>query len=230
MTAKKIFFLPFFLILCTLAFCQQSGNKNAAKQEAHYVKIETDFGTMVVQLFNETPRHRDNFLKLVGEGFYDDLLFHRVIRGFMIQGGDPTSKNARPGVPLGAGNLGYTVAAEFNPELIHRKGALAAARQGDNVNPSKASSASQFYIVQGNVWDERGLQMIEQRFGRKLTDKQRQIYSTIGGAPHLDGDYTVFGQVVEGLDVIDKIAAVQCGVGDRPIKDIKMKISVVKSN
>lgn len=227
MKAKKIFFFSLFLSFCFFAFSQSAENKKNAKQETYYVKIETDYGVMKVQLFNETPKHRDNFLKLVKEGFYDGLLFHRVIKGFMIQGGDPTSKNARPGYPLGSGNLGYTVPAEFVPDLIHRKGALAAARQGDQVNPTKASSASQFYIVQGNVWDERGFQMIEQRFGRKLTEKQRQVYSTVGGTPHLDGDYTVFGQVVEGLDVIDKIAAVQCGVGDRPVADIKMKISVV---
>lgn len=146
----------------------------------------------------------------------------------MIQGGDPDSKNAKPGQMLGAGNLGYTVPAEFNAKLIHRKGALAAARQGDQVNPTKASSASQFYIVQGNVWDEANLQMMETRMGKKFSDAQRRVYTTVGGTPHLDGDYTVFGQVVEGLEVIDKIAAVQCGRGDRPVVDVKMKITVVE--
>lgn len=228
MKAKKFLFFIFFLSLCSLLSAQSTGNKQTAKQKTYYVKIETDYGTMKVQLYNETPQHRDNFLKLVKEGFYDGLLFHRVIRNFMIQGGDPTSKNAKPGQPLGAGNLGYTVPAEFKPNLIHRKGALAAARQGDQVNPKKASSASQFYIVQGNVWDEPNLQMMEKRFGKKFTDTQRRIYTTVGGTPHLDGDYTVFGQVVEGLEVIDKIAAVQCGPADRPVKDVKMKIYVVE--
>lgn len=228
MKAKKFLFLIFFFSLCSLLSAQSSVNKASAKQKTYYVKIETNYGTMKVQLFNETPKHRDNFLKLVRDGFYDGLLFHRVIRNFMIQGGDPDSKNAKPGQMLGAGNLGYTVPAEFNAKLIHRKGALAAARQGDQVNPTKASSASQFYIVQGNVWDEANLQMMETRMGKKFSDAQRRVYTTVGGTPHLDGDYTVFGQVVEGLEVIDKIAAVQCGRGDRPVVDVKMKITVVE--
>lgn len=228
MKAKKFLFFIFFFSLCSLLSAQSSVNKASAKQKTYYVKIETNYGTMKVQLFNETPKHRDNFLKLVRDGFYDGLLFHRVIRDFMIQGGDPDSKNAKPGQMLGAGNLGYTVPAEFNAKLIHRKGALAAARQGDQVNPTKASSASQFYIVQGNVWDEANLQMMETRMGKKFSDAQRRVYTTVGGTPHLDGDYTVFGQVVEGLEVIDKIAAVQCGRGDRPVVDVKMKITVVE--
>ena len=228
MKAKKFLFLIFFFSLCSLLSAQSSVNKASAKQKTYYVKIETNYGTMKVQLFNETPKHRDNFFKLVRDGFYDGLLFHRVIRNFMIQGGDPDSKNAKPGQMLGAGNLGYTVPAEFNAKLIHRKGALAAARQGDQVNPTKASSASQFYIVQGNVWDEANLQMMEARMGKNFSDAQRRVYTTVGGTPHLDGDYTVFGQVVEGLEVIDKIAAVQCGRGDRPVVDVKMKITVVE--
>ena len=183
---------------------------------------------MTVELFNETPKHRDNFIKLVNEGFYNDLLFHRVINNFMIQGGDPNSRNAKPGQMLGNGNLGYTVPAEFVQGLIHRKGALAAARQGDMVNPTKASSPCQFYIVQGNVWPVEQLQVMAQRMGKTFDKQQLETYSTVGGTPHLDYDYTVFGQVIDGLDVIDKIAAVKCGPGDRPVEDVKMKIKVIE--
>ncbi len=226
-TKKYLFFFLFsfsFLFLAGQSVVAQSVKQKTVSK----VKISTDYGDMVVELYNDTPKHRDNFLKLVRQGFYNDLLFHRVISGFMIQGGDPTSKNAPAGQQLGSGNLGYTVPAEFVPAHIHRKGALAAARQGDNVNPNKASSASQFYIVQGNVWTLQQLQMVEQRFGRKLTKQQQQIYTSVGGAPHLDGDYTVFGQVVSGLEVIDKIAAVQCDRFDRPLKNIKMTIVEIK--
>lgn len=194
----------------------------------YYVLVETDYGNMTIKLYNETPKHRDNFLKLVNEGFYDDLLFHRVINGFMIQGGDPNSRAAKPGQMLGDGNLGYTVPAEFNAGLYHRKGALAAARMGDDVNPKKESSSCQFYIVQGNVWPEEQLRMFAARYGKQLTDAQVATYTTVGGTPHLDGDYTVFGQVVEGLEVIDAIAAVRTGYADRPVKDVKMKITVIE--
>jgi peptidyl-prolyl cis-trans isomerase B (cyclophilin B) len=229
MNAKKIIFSLFFLLMGTAIFAQSTVNKGTTKEKVYYVSIETDYGTMKVQLYNETPKHRDNFLKLVREGFYTDLLFHRVIRNFMIQGGDPNSRNARAGMPLGSGNpLGYTVPAEFVPSLIHRKGALAAARQPDQVNPAKASSPSQFYIVQGDVWTDDVLNQMERSYGKKFSAEQRKVYTTIGGTPHLDGDYTVFGQVVEGLDVIDKIAAVECGYADRPVKDVKMKITVVE--
>ena len=147
----------------------------------------------------------------------------------MIQGGDPNSRDAKPGAPLGNGNLGYTVPAEFVKGLIHRKGALAAARQGDMVNPTKASSSCQFYIVQGNVWTNDMLQMMSQRMGKTFDQQQIDVYTTVGGTPHLDYDYTVFGQVVEGLDVIDKIAAVNCDPAtNRPLEDVKMKISVLK--
>ena len=197
-------------------------------EKKYYVLIETSFGNMVVQLYNETPKHRDNFIKLVKEGFYDGLLFHRVINNFMIQGGDPNSRDARPGQMLGNGNLGYTIPAEFVKGLIHKKGALAAARMGDNVNPSKASSACQFYIVQGNVWPQDQLQRLAMQMGKSLDQQQIDVYTTVGGTPHLDYDYTVFGQVIEGLDVIDKIAAVKCGSGDRPVEDVKMKISMIE--
>ncbi|MBI1221908.1 MAG: peptidylprolyl isomerase [Bacteroidetes bacterium] len=192
------------------------------------VEIITDFGTMKVRLYDETPLHRDNFLKLANEGFYDGLLFHRVIRNFMIQGGDPNSKNAGPDAQLGGGGPGYTIPAEFNPALYHKKGALAAARMGDQVNPQKASSGSQFYIVQGSVMDEQKLGMMTAQSGVKYSPEQIQAYTTIGGTPFLDGQYTVFGEVVEGLDVIDKIAAVQTRPGDRPVQDVKMTIRVVK--
>lgn len=224
----KIAFLGIFLSLAPFLSAQKSDNKNVDGQKNVYVLIETSYGNMTVKLYNETPLHRDNFVKLVGEGFYDELLFHRVINNFMIQGGDPNSRNAQPGVPLGAGNLSYRIPAEFRPEFYHKKGALAAARQGDNVNPKKESSSCQFYLVQGQVWDDAKLQMMEQRVGKTFTPEQKEVYKTQGGTPFLDGDYTVFGEVVEGLDVIDKIAAVPTGAMDRPVEDVKMKISIVE--
>ncbi|MDX5321006.1 MAG: peptidylprolyl isomerase [Bacteroidota bacterium] len=192
------------------------------------VEIITDFGTMKVRLYDETPLHRDNFIKLVEEGFYNDLLFHRVIKSFMIQGGDPDSRGAAPEVQLGSGGPGYTVPAEIRPGLFHKKGALSAARMGDQVNPQRASSGSQFYIVQGNVVPEPMLQQFSARSGITYTPEQVEAYKTIGGTPHLDGQYTVFGEVVEGLEVIDKIAAVQTRPGDRPVQDVKMTVRVVK--
>lgn len=180
-------------------------------------------------MYNETPKHRDNFLKLVREGTYDDLLFHRVIKDFMIQGGDPNSRTAKPGQMLGDGELGYTIPAEFVPTLYHKKGALAAARQGDQVNPRKESSSCQFYIVQGNKWDANRLAMVEQRMGKSFTPEQAQVYATLGGTPFLDGDYTVFGEVVEGMEVIDKIAATKTGPNDRPVEDVKMKLKVLEN-
>ena len=239
MKNKKVAFLIFFSALFFVA-CSQKNVKNDGNTDArdtsvasvdkplNYVLIETDFGDITVLLFNETPRHRDNFLKLVEDGFYDGLLFHRVIRNFMIQGGDPKSRDAQPGAMLGDGGLPYTIPAEFVPSLFHRKGALAAARQGDNVNPNKESSSCQFYIVQGNVWNPSQLKMMENQLHKHFSAEQVEAYTTVGGTPHLDGEYTVFGQVVEGLDVIDKIAAVQCGPFDRPIKDVKMKMKIIK--
>ena len=194
-----------------------------------YVKIETTYGNMVVKLYNETPKHRDNFLKLVNDGTYNGLLFHRVIKDFMIQGGDPNSRNAQKGQMLGDGELGYTIPAEFVPTLYHKKGALAAARQSDMVNPKKESSSCQFYIVQGNKWDANRLSMVEQRMGKTFTAEQAEVYATLGGTPFLDGDYTVFGEVVEGMEVIDKIAAVQTDGNDRPQEDVKMKMTVLKN-
>lgn len=193
-------------------------------ENVYFVQITTDFGTMKVKLYNETPLHRDNFVKLVSEGFYDSLLFHRVIKGFMIQGGDPQSKNAAAGQMLGSGDVGYRVPAEFNDSLYHKKGVLAAAR--DN-NPEKASSGCQFYIVQGKPMIENELQMAERRSGKPMSEAKRNDYKTIGGSVWLDGEYTVFGEVIEGLDVIDKIAAVPCGPMDRPASDVRMKMVLV---
>ncbi|MCB0663275.1 MAG: peptidylprolyl isomerase [Saprospiraceae bacterium] len=192
------------------------------------VEIITDYGTMTVQLFDATPQHQDNFIKLAEEGFFDGLIFHRVINGFMIQGGDPESKNARPGQRLGSGGPGYTIPAEFNDSLIHVKGALAAARQGDQVNPEKRSSGSQFYIVQGRPMSENQISMMEAQKDRHYTSEQRDQYTQVGGTPFLDGEYTVFGQVIKGLDVIDKIAQVQTDGSDRPVEDVKMTVKVIR--
>lgn len=226
---KKITILAFFLLMLTLGWSQAAGYQNKKTDKPVKVEMTTSLGKMVFVLYNDTPLHRDNFLKLVKSHTYDSLLFHRVIKNFMIQAGDPNSRKAKPNQMLGDGTLGYTIPAEFRSNHIHKKGALCAARQGDNVNPRKESSASQFYVVQGQVWDERSLNMMEQRFGRKFSEEQRKIYTTIGGTPHLDGDYTVFGELVEGMDVVDKIASVETGMADRPVKDVRiLKVKVIK--
>jgi cyclophilin family peptidyl-prolyl cis-trans isomerase len=195
--------------------------------KACLVEIETEFGTMIVQLYDATPEHRDNFLKLAAEGFYDDLLFHRVINGFMVQGGDPKSRGAKPGQNLGSGGPDYTVKAEFVDTLFHVKGALAAARTGDNVNPEKRSSGSQFYIVHGRPATDQQLDQLESQQGFRYPTETRNIYKTQGGTPMLDKNYTVFGRVISGLEVIDKIAATPTAPGDRPKTDVKMKIRVL---
>ena len=266
--------LIMFLLLGEVS-CGHSGNQ----PQGNLVIISTSMGEMKVKLYDETPLHRDNFRKLAGEGFYNDLLFHRVIHNFMIQGGDPDSRSARPGIRLGNGGPGYTVPAELVPTLFHKKGALAAARQGDQVNPEKASSGSQFYIVQGKVFRQGELDTLEIQMngGRqqnimrnlltavqeelnryqqenkqeaynlkmaelkaeadsifaaspkmKFSDAQRQAYTTIGGTPHLDGGYTVFGEVIEGLEVLDKIAGSETDKTDRPVQDVKMKMSMAR--
>ncbi len=190
------------------------------------VEIETEFGTMTAELYNSTPKHRDNFIKLAEEGYYNDLLFHRVINGFMIQGGDPNSRNAPAGQMLGSGGPNYQIPAEFVDTLAHVKGALAAARTN---NPEKKSSGSQFYIVQGGgPVNEQMLNQIEASKGFHYTPEQREQYQSLGGTPFLDRDYTVFGRVIKGLEVIDKIAATQTSAGDRPVKDVKMKMRVIK--
>jgi cyclophilin family peptidyl-prolyl cis-trans isomerase len=197
------------------------------------VRIETSLGTMVVELYNETPGHRDNFLKLAGEGFYDDLLWHRVIKGFMAQGGDPDSRNSESGVRLGSGGPGYTVPAEIDPQFIHVKGALAAARQGDQVNPARRSSGSQFYIVQGRDVSQQMLQgvvrNIAQATGESFSYTPDQIaqYTELGGTPHLDMQYTVFGRVIEGLDVLDAICEATSTRSNRPLEDITMRMEIL---
>lgn len=198
-----------------------------SKETVQLVELSTRFGNMTILLYNETPQHRDNFVRLVEEGFYNDLLFHRVIKQFMVQGGDPDSKTAQPGAALGTGGPGYTVPAEFTNALIHQKGALSAARMGDAVNPEKASSGSQFYIVQGQTYTAETLNGMEARSGRQYTDEQKAIYAEKGGTPHLDGGYTVFGQVIKGLEVIDQIAAVATDSRDRPVEDVKMTMKML---
>lgn len=192
------------------------------------ILIETEYGDMKVRLYDETPLHRDNFIKLAEEGYLDGTLFHRVINGFMIQGGDPDSKNAKAGVALGMGGPDYKIPAEFNEELMHYKGVLAAARQGDVYNPEKESNGSQFYIVQGSQITNEMLTKLQQRKGIRYTKEQRSKYIKLGGTPQLDMEYTVFGEVVEGLDVIDKIAAAQVDKRNRPLTDIKMTVKAIK--
>ncbi|MBY0432670.1 MAG: peptidylprolyl isomerase [Cyclobacteriaceae bacterium] len=244
------------------------------------VTIKTSYGDMVAILYDETPKHKQNFIKLAKEHYFDSMLFHRVIQGFMIQGGDPDSRKAQPGQHIGTGGPGYTVDAEFNPKFFHEKGALSAARLGDQQNPTKASSGSQFYVVQGTVmsaadvenlrFDQMKLMTglrkmfedpankglldslnqlyysgdmnayqkqlfelaprVEKSTGMKVTkdisEEKKKLYTTVGGSPHLDGDYTVFGKVIKGLDVIDKIAAVQKDGADRPLEDVRMFVTV----
>lgn len=198
------------------------------------VVLSTVYGDMTIMLYEDTPLHKANFLKLVEESYYDSLLFHRVIYGFMIQGGDPNSKNAPANTRLGNGGPGYTIPAEFNPDYIHKKGALSAARQGDMVNPEKESSGSQFYIVQGKPLEATSLSRTNEHRTKNnidfvpYTEEQIEIYGTIGGTPHLDGEYTVFGEVIEGLNVIDSIAAMPVDRANRPITDIVMTMTIVK--
>jgi cyclophilin family peptidyl-prolyl cis-trans isomerase len=190
------------------------------------IKITTDSGVIIVKLYDSTPLHKANFIKLVEQGFYDSLMFHRIISGFMIQGGDPNSKNAEPGIMLGNGGGDMQrIPAEFRPELIHLKGALAAARDG---NPEKASSACQFYLVQGKKWSDAELDQIEKKINVKYTPAQRNAYKTVGGTAFLDQDYTVFGMIVKGIEVVDKISAAAKNEMDRPNQDIRMKMEVVK--
>ena len=202
---KKLILAALVLVGLT---CQ--AQKNNTEKET-VVVIKTNMGTIKAKLYNDTPLHRDNFIKLVNEGWYNGSPFHRVIKDFMIQGGQNANGQLDPG---------YTIPAEFKDNHFHKKGALAAARQPDQVNPKKASSGSQFYIVQGKVYDERTIDMFESRMGKVFSARQRQAYQTVGGTPHLDGDYTVFGEVIDGLDVVDKIAAVETGRMDVPIKPV----------
>ena len=255
----------------------KSGKKQQQKTQSNMkVKIQTMLGDIVVRLYDETPIHRDNFIKLAKEGYYDGTLFHRVIKDFMIQGGDPDSKGAPAGKMLGVGGPDYTLEAEIKDGLFHKRGALAAARQGDQVNPERRSSGSQFYIVWGQVYNEgqlrqfskqlkmqrmqdifnqlaaarkaeimqmrrernrAGLQELQDQLAAEaekqaagytgLSEEQQRIYSTVGGTPHLDGQYTVFGEVEQGLDVVEMIQSSATGRGDRPIDDIEMRVSVI---
>ena len=277
---KKSFVLILFV---SIVFTFIYAFTNNANSNDSIVVINTKYGDVKVKLYNETPLHKANFLKLVSQNFFDDLLFHRVIKEFMIQGGDPDSKNAQPGAILGNGGPGYTIPAEFVPSLIHKRGALSAARESDQVNPKKESSGSQFYIVQGRVFSNQELDMYETKMNQNIKNQilgkilmapeneklrlrldsvkkigtqdalmnfikeldpiaekemakqgglykfsavQRKIYTTIGGTPHLDGNYTVFGEVIEGMNVIDSIAAQKTDKNDRPLTDIKMKIKL----
>lgn len=271
---KKYVLILVFAAAFTFSSCGGSESKGG-----NTAVIKTEFGNIQIRLYDETPLHRDNFIKLVKDGFYKDLLFHRVIKGFMVQGGDPNSKNAAPGAPLGNGDLGYTIPAEINPKFFHRRGVLAAARMGDQVNPEKKSSASQFYIMQGKVFKPGELDTMEMsmRANREMTmlqtrlraiepelnklgaegkrdemmakynaikeevaaeagklppfkfsDEQRKAYTTVGGYPSLDNNYTIFGEVTEGMDVIDKIASQQTDQRDRPVKDIRFTIEFSK--
>ena len=271
---KKIVLILLTISFCGLMACKTGTKKGEDMDKETLVKIETTVGDIKVKLYNETPKHRDNFIKLVKDGMYEGTLFHRVIKDFMIQAGDPDSKNAPKGKMLGAGDVGYTIPAEFvYPKFFHKKGVLSAARQGDNVNPKKESSGCQFYIVTGKVYndstllsmesqmnenkinvifntlaqkhmkeiykmrkanDEDGLYDLQEKLFAEaqeiaakqpefhFTPEQIEAYTTVGGTPHLDGEYTVFGEVVEGMDVVDKIQQVKTDRSDRPEEDVKI--------
>ena len=225
-------FFSYIILVLVLIFSLTGFAQKTEKQTL--IVISTSYGDIKLKLYNETPKHRDNFIKLAKNGTLNETLFHRVIKGFMIQGGDPSSINAAKGVALGEGGLGYTVPAEFNSTLIHKKGVLAAARESDDVNPEKASSSCQFYIVQGRKFTRAEIEkMLKGKNARRevkieYTEEQLKTYETIGGTPHLDMDYTIFGEVVEGLEVLDKIAEVKKDKRDRPEEDIKMTIKIVK--
>lgn len=276
---KKATVVLLTILVCGFVACK-SDKKAKDMSEETKLKIETTAGDIVVKLYNETPQHRDNFIKLAENGTYEGTLFHRVIKDFMIQAGDPDSKNASKGQMLGAGDVGYTIPAEFvYPKYFHKKGALSAARQGDNVNPQKASSGCQFYIVTGKVYSDSALLSMEQQMNQirfnnlfntlaskhakdiykmrkagdqeglmnlqdtliaqvekqlagqpefRFTPEQVKAYTTVGGTPHLDGEYTVFGEVLEGMDVVDKIQRVKTDRNDRPEEDVKIiKVEVL---
>ncbi len=213
-------------LLCVLAVAAAASAQDSLR---HRVKVETTMGDFVIALYDDTPVHRDNFLKLVREGYYDGLLFHRVIKRFMVQTGDPDSRDAAPGEPLGEGGPDYTLPAEIvYPKHYHRRGVVAAAREGDDVNPERRSSGSQFYVVWGQRFTESQLAAIagdvyEVTHGAvELDAKLDSVYREVGGAPHLDGQYTVFGEVVEGLDVIEAIQGVETNADDRPLADVRL--------
>ncbi len=222
---KKITSILFILLFTTSFLFAKDKIK---KEKTTFIQMKTTQGDFVLKLYNETPKHRDNMIALVKAGFYDSLLFHRVIKNFMIQGGDPDSKMAIANQMLGSGEAPNIprVPAEFNPALYHKKGALAAARDG---NPEKASSNCQFYIVQGKTFTDADLSNMEKRNSWIYTTEQRNMYKTIGGTPHLDNGYTVYGELVSGFDILDAIAAVKVGQSDRPVTDVRiLKAKILK--
>jgi cyclophilin family peptidyl-prolyl cis-trans isomerase len=224
MIRTLIAFLLLFLAIDSFAQKEIRIKKRDRKRD---IEIQTTAGNLILRLSDSTPVHRDNFLKLVKSNYYDSILFHRVIKNFMIQAGDNNSKQAVAGTPLGNGGLPYTLNAEIRPGLFHKKGALAAARMGDDVNPEKKSSGSQFYIVQGRVFTDAGLDSLEtfRLKGRKLDPAHREVYKTLGGSPHLDQNYTVFGELVRGFEVLDAIASVETSKSpdrDRPVQDVRI--------
>ncbi len=232
MTQRLIWGSVLLLLACNPRLSNGLRKKDLKKD----VEITTTKGIIVVRLSDSTPQHRNNFLRLSKTGFYDSLLFHRVIRNFMIQSGDPDSKSGNPGKPLsqgGSGGPGYTIPAEFRPTLFHKRGALGAARTGDDVNPARASSGSQFYIVEGKRFTDAGLDSVEihRLKGRKIPEDERSVYRQLGGAPHLDQQYTVFGEVVKGMDIVDSIAAVKTSGPplDRPLAEVRiLKMKLIR--
>ena len=277
---KQNFWILLIILACSAVACKSGQKKDGNMEKETVLKIETSMGDIKVKLYNETPKHRDNFIKLAKDGTYNGTLFHRVIKDFMVQAGDPESKNAPKGKMLGSGDVGYTVPAEFvYPKYFHKKGALSAARQGDEVNPKKESSGCQFYIVTGKVFNDSTLLNMEQQKNQNkvteafnalaqkhmkeiykmrkandqdglyalqdtlfiqaeaeaakqpdfhFTPEQIKAYTTVGGTPHLDGEYTVFGEVVEGMDIVDKIQQVKTDRSDRPEEDVKIiNVSVI---
>lgn len=224
---KKIFLLFTVFVFSFMQINNVLKAQNEKKSSEKIILITTKFGDIKLKLYNETPLHRDNFIKLVTEHYFDSTLFHRVINQFMIQGGDPDSKHADAGKMLGDGGPNYTIPAEFRSDIFHKKGVLAAAREGDMVNPQKASSGSQFYIVQGKVFTIEELNYLAQRMGKTFSPEQIKIYTTVGGTPHLDGAYTVFGEVISGWEVIDKIAGVTTDKNNRPLEDIQMFVKFI---
>jgi cyclophilin family peptidyl-prolyl cis-trans isomerase len=220
------YFLFIGLILFSIVAGAQSQTKLKRKDRKRDIEMVTTEGTIILRLSDSTPLHRDNFLRLVKSRYFDSLLFHRVIQYFMIQGGDPGSKNALTGQPLGDSSAPYTIPAEFRVSLFHKRGVLAAARESDDVNPQKASSGSQFYIVQGKKYSDSQLDSLEiKRLKRKIPEYQREVYKSLGGTPFLDQNYTIFGEVVSGMETVDKIAAGATSKGDdmdRPLKDVRI--------